>query len=209
MSVNPAKREEARRVWRLNKKEGVPVLEALESADISKDTYYEYKSEYESEWEGEITTAKEVERELESLRSKISDLSEKAESVDSRFSEVNEEFEEIEEQVQAERTARKLWDKMERFEWELQRLSEDVGKSYDASERKKGRVDLRQLEANVRQLTERQEKIAARVEESASEKRVSRLEDTIERLKREIKERPKNLMELLFPARKEAPDTNN
>lgn len=205
MSVNPAKREEARRVWRLNKKEGVPVLEAIESADISKDTYYEYKSEYESEWEGEIVTAKEVERELESLRSKISDLSEKAESVDSRFSEVGEEFDKIEEQVKAERTARKLFKKMEALEWEVEKLSEDVGKNYDAKERKKDPVDLRQLRGNVHELKERQDKIAARVEEKAEAKRVDVLERTVDRLKTAIGKRPRNFMEMLFTARKEEP----
>jgi DNA repair exonuclease SbcCD ATPase subunit len=64
------KREKSRRVWRLNKKEGIPVMEALDSVGISKDVYYRIKNEHEDTWENEITTAEELEDKLEELKRK-------------------------------------------------------------------------------------------------------------------------------------------
>ena len=62
------KREKSRRVWRLNKKEGIPVMEALDSVGISKDVYYRMKNEHEETWKNEITTAEELEDKLEELK---------------------------------------------------------------------------------------------------------------------------------------------
>jgi len=90
MTDNIAKREEARQVWRLNQKEGVPVLEALETANISKDTYYSYKNEYEDEWEDQLLTVQEIDEELEKLSDELSDIREMADKVEGRLEGVDE-----------------------------------------------------------------------------------------------------------------------
>lgn len=201
MSENPVKREEARRVWRLNKKEGVPVLEALETADISKDTYYEYKAEYESEWEGQILTAEEVERELERLRGEITDLSEKAEELGGAFGEVEDMFGEIEEQVAAERTAAELWDRMEKVEWRIQKFDEIEEESYP--EYQNNPLDLREMREELTETMERQEELVTAVEAKAEASTVNRLETTVSRLEREVKKAPRSLMDLIFPGNRE------
>ena len=90
MTDNIAKREEARQVWRLNKKEGVPVLEALETANISKDTYYSYKGEYEDEWENQLLTVQEIDERVEKLSDELSDIREMADKVEGRLEGVDE-----------------------------------------------------------------------------------------------------------------------
>jgi chromosome segregation ATPase len=73
------KREKSRRVWRLNKKEGIPVMEALDSVGISKDVYYRFKNEHEDEWENEITTAEELEDKLQELKRKTNNFDDRLE----------------------------------------------------------------------------------------------------------------------------------
>jgi len=197
MSDNPVKREEARRVWRLNKKEGVPVLEALETADISKDTYYEYKAEYESEWEGQIVTAEEVERELERLRGEVSDLAERAAEIDGEFSEIEESFEEIEEQVAAERTAARLWDRLEEIEWRVQRVDEQEEEAYTGRDREV--LDLEKMREQLTTVIEKQRELEELASRGVKESRVSKLEGRVERLQEELEKRPTTLYELLFP----------
>ena len=85
------KREKSRRVWRLNKKEGIPVMEALDSVGISKDVYYRIKNENEDKWQNEIITADELENKLEELQervgefeSQLSEFEERADKMESR-----------------------------------------------------------------------------------------------------------------------------
>lgn len=85
------KREKSRRVWRLNKKEGIPVMEALDSVGISKDVYYRIKNENEDKWQNEIITADELENKLEELQERVgefednlSEFEERADKMESR-----------------------------------------------------------------------------------------------------------------------------
>lgn len=85
------KREKSRRVWRLNKKEGIPVMEALDSVGISKDVYYRIKNENEDKWQNEIITADELENKLEELQervgefeSQLSEFEDRADEMESR-----------------------------------------------------------------------------------------------------------------------------
>jgi chromosome segregation ATPase len=206
MVDNPAKREEARRVWRLNKKEGIPVLEALETADISKDTYYQYKSEYESEWEGEIHTAEEVERELERLRGEISDLMEKADDIGDRFGEIEEKFDSIDDQLAAERTAEQLWelhDDVEFLEHRIQELEgAETQKSWIDRDGTRQPVDLQNMREEVDMLLRNQEatnkKIEKIEEEKVGEEEWRRLKRKVRSIKEEIDSVPRSLSGLLF-----------
>lgn len=85
------KREKSRRVWRLNKKEGIPVMEALDSVGISKDVYYRIKNENEDKWQNEIITADELENKLEELQERVgkfednlSEFEDRADKMESR-----------------------------------------------------------------------------------------------------------------------------
>lgn len=197
MQANPVKKEEARRVWRLNKKEGVPVLEALETADISKDTYYEYKADYEAEWEGQITTAEEIENELERLRGEISDLSERAEEVGGEFSNIEEEFSDIEDQIAAEQTAGQLWKKMEKVEWRVEQIDIEEEETYPGKKRE--RLDLRKMREQLTETMKQQKEIVEVVNGKAEASRLDNLESKVEELKREVRECPRTLMEMVFP----------
>jgi len=82
------KREKSRRVWRLNKREGVPVLEALDAVGISKDVYYRLKNQYEEKWANEIVTAEGLEEKLEELDRRATELEGKIEERDEDVSSV-------------------------------------------------------------------------------------------------------------------------
>ena len=79
-----AKKEKARRVWRLNKKEGVPVLEALETVDISKDVNYRIKDDWEEEWEEEILTVEQIQKRLAELDEKLEKRENKLQQLEER-----------------------------------------------------------------------------------------------------------------------------
>jgi len=123
------KREKSRRVWRLNKKEGIPVMEALDSVGISKDVYYRQKNEHEDEWENEITTA-------EGLEDKLQELQRKTERFEDTLNSYKEEAEEAQSKA-AELEMEENWysrvgdmqDKMIRIEHILN--DEDVDISMD------------------------------------------------------------------------------
>jgi len=97
-----AKKEKARRVWRLNKKEGIPVLEALETVDISKDVYYRIKDEYEEKWENEILTVEQIQKRLREVTETLEKREKKLEQVEERMYEARRMAGEIEGAVVAE-----------------------------------------------------------------------------------------------------------
>src|SRR6056297_139119 len=134
MTDNIAKREEARQVWRLNKKEGVPVLEALETANISKDTYYEYKGEYEDEWQNQLLTVSEIDEQLEKLSDELSDLREMADKVEGRLDGVDE----IGQKMDRIERARSDWldvdSKFRTHDQRLDALENEIGVDFDPEE---------------------------------------------------------------------------
>lgn len=80
-----AKKEKARRVWRLNKKEGIPVLEALETVDISKDVYYRIKGNWEDKWEEEILTVEQIQKRLAEVDEKLEKREKKLKQLEDRI----------------------------------------------------------------------------------------------------------------------------
>jgi len=134
MTQNVAKMEQARRVWRLNKKEGVPVLEALETAEISKDTYYEYKRKYESDWESQLLTVQEVEERLEELSDELNDLTDYAGTVEEKLEEADDTAEIVDRAHAAHERAAGAEELADRMERRLQQLEKRVGYQFDPDE---------------------------------------------------------------------------
>lgn len=131
MTDNIAKREQARQVWRLNKKEDIPVLEALQTANISKDTYYEYKREYESDWENQLLTVQEVEERLDELSDQLSDMRELADTVEDQVEDVGGDTELIEKAEEAHSTAIQCQQSYSNIKLRMDKLEEEIGYSYD------------------------------------------------------------------------------
>jgi len=155
------KREKSRRVWRLNKKEGIPVMEALDSVGISKDVYYRQKNEHEDTWQNEITTA-------EGLEDKLQELQRKTERFEDTLSRYQEEAEEAQSKA-AELTMEENWyqrvgdmqDKMLRIENIL--LDDDIDISQDLKH------DLDELEEEAENLDIRLYEYRDEVEEVKEE----------------------------------------
>lgn len=172
---NLAKREEARRVWRLNKKESIPVLEALETADISKDTYYNYKREYESDWEGQLLSAKDVEKRLERLSEELVDLREEAELVEERLDQAEEMTEAVEEVEDALVRADQAESHAYQAKQSLQTIERELGISIDAET---GEVDT-----SLSEVAERQQRLGSQL--TGLSGRVEELEETLEKEQRQ------------------------
>lgn len=182
---NLAKREEARRVWRLNKKESIPVLEALETADISKDTYYSYKGEYESDWEGQLLSAKDVEERLERLSEELVDLREEAELVEERLDQAEEMTEAVEEVEDALVRADQAESHAYQAKQSLETIERELGISIDA--------ETAEVDASLSEVAERQEQIGA--EYSSLSGRVEELEETLAKEQRQRQDGDDNLRE--------------
>lgn len=135
------KREKSRRVWRLNKREGVPVLEALDAVGISKDVYYRVKNQYEEKWENEIVTAEGLEEKLEELDRRADELEEKIEERDDDVSSVYGKIQNI-------RAEEQFYDRVKRMEEEMiavKNLLQDTD------------IDLSQVEGDKKERRERSE----------------------------------------------------
>lgn len=172
------KREKSRRVWRLNKKEGIPVMEALDSVGISKDVYYRIKNEHEDTWENEITTAEELEDKLEELKRKT-------EGFERRLEDWREEAEEAKEYAD-DLSLEKNWyqevqdnqDKMIKIENLLQKKGLDITD-----------VDMEtfeQLQEHYQRLEELADDLEARL--GRLERRMDDIEDGQEKMRGRIRE---------------------
>lgn len=136
-----AKREKARRVWRLNKKEGIPVLEALETVEISKDVYYRIKDNYEEEWEEEILTVEQIQKELSEAGERHEKLENKIEQLEERFQRMKSEFVELDVEKDRLKSARKVDRKMKRFESTLEDVSAALDVEYGNATNRLERVE--------------------------------------------------------------------
>lgn len=140
------KREKARRVWRLNKKEGVPVLDALETADISKDVYYRIKDKYEEEWEEEILTVEQIQKQLSELSENLETLENRSRQVQDRLDQVRSDAHGVEE---AARAARGL----DALEWRLEEVEEEVDEIASRKNyRRRGKATAKMLDQRLQQL---------------------------------------------------------
>lgn len=184
---NLEKREEARRVWRLNKKESIPVLEALETADISKDTYYQYKNEYESDWEDQLLSAKDVEKRLERLSEELVDLRENAELVQERLDQAEEMTDAVAEVEDALVKADQAETHAYRARQSLQSIERELGVSIDP--------DSGEVEASLSELAERQGQLGTELSELG--RRVDGLEETLRKEQRQRQEGDDRIKEMI------------
>jgi chromosome segregation ATPase len=117
------KREKARRVWRLNKKEGVPVLDALETVDISKDVYYRIKDKYEGKWEDEILTVEQIQKRLSELSDTLETMENRTRQVQDRLDEVRGDAQEIEDVARVHHRTLGFERRLEDIEEEMDELA--------------------------------------------------------------------------------------
>lgn len=150
MASEIEKREKARRVWRLNKKEGIPVLEALESVDIGKDAYYRIKDEKESDWQEEILTAEQLGDELAELREEVEALEERAEAAEAELAEAEERAAGISQDAGWYDRVASNRDAINDLQMEFQTFAETIGFDVDA-----GRVEMRTISASAEESLER------------------------------------------------------
>jgi chromosome segregation ATPase len=186
-----AKKEKARRVWRLNKKEGVPVLEALETVDISKDVYYRIKGDWEDEWEEEILTVEQIQKRLAEVDEKLEKREKKLEQLEDRILEARrvagdiDSIEAVRERAtEAVDTGRDLEDRVERLEIEA-----DITTT--------GGSTVGQLKKRVRQLEEQNLPERVNRVERVSKSANSRAEKNTERISRVESEIPESIWELM------------
>lgn len=161
---NLANREEARRVWRLNKKEGIPVLEALETANISKETYYSYKREHESDWENQLLSAKDLENRLEELSEELVDLREDAELVGERLDRAEDMTDAVKQVEDAVAAADSAESQAYRAERGLRQIEAELGVSIDPDDGEV-LVSLEDVSDQQERLTNHLRSVTERVEE--------------------------------------------
>jgi chromosome segregation ATPase len=121
------KREKARRVWRLNKKEGIPVLEALDTVDISKDVYYRIKDEREEEWEEEILTVEQIQKRLSEVEEELERKENKLEQMEDRVQKAQQAAGQLATNAGLLDTVWSLEEKVEWMEEDVERLCADAG----------------------------------------------------------------------------------
>lgn len=142
------KREKARRVWRLNKKEGIPVLDALETVDISKDVYYRIKDEYEEKWEEEILTVEQIQKRLSEATEALDTLENRTGQVQERLDEVRADAREIETAADAYHHLHGLEYRLEDVERDLDEIAGELGKD------RRSNVTVGELDSRLSNLEE-------------------------------------------------------
>ena len=172
------KREKSRRVWRLNKKEGIPVMEALDSVGISKDVYYRIKNEHEDTWENEITTAEELEDKLEELKRKTEGFERRLEDWREKAEEAKEYADDLSLEKNWYQEVQDNQDKMIKIENLLQKKGLDITD-----------VDMEtfeQLQEHYQRLEELADDLEARL--GRLERRMDDIEDGQEKMRGRIRE---------------------
>lgn len=186
-----AKKEKARRVWRLNKKEGIPVLEALETVDISKDVYYRIKGNWEDKWEEEILTVEQIQKRLAEVDEKLEKREKKLKQLEDRILDARriaggiEGVEAVRERAdEAFETGRDLEDRVEHLEIEA-----DIDTH--------GGSTVGQLQDRVRQLESQNLPERVNHVEKVSKSAKSRAEKNTEKISRVESEIPTSIWELV------------
>lgn len=159
------KREKSRRVWRLNKREGVPVLEALEAVDISKDVYYRLKNQYEEKWQNEIITAEGLENKLQELDRRAEELEEKIEDRDEDVQTVYSKIGEIKQEKRFYDSVRQMEEEMSRVRYLLKENDVDLSEMGDGEEEMEERPEIKEIHKDLDELNKRTGELNSQLEE--------------------------------------------
>jgi DNA repair ATPase RecN len=159
------KREKSRRVWRLNKREGVPVLEALEAVDISKDVYYRLKNQYEEKWQNEIITAEGLENKLQELDRRAEELEEKIEDRDEGVQTVYNKINEIKQEKRFYDSVRQMEEEMSRVRYLLKENDVDLSEVGDGEEEMEERPEIKEIHNDLDELNKRTGELNSQLEE--------------------------------------------
>lgn len=195
------KREKARRVWRLNKKEGIPVLEALESVDLGKDVYYRLKDEHEEAWEEEILTSEQIQEELEELQDQLRELREQGDRIEERFDEAEELAAELEQDVNWYERVGELEDRIFEQKMRLNNFAEmvqaDLSTSLTTSTREETKERFEEervpegARVNFRDIARRVDQLESAVTEVQDA--IQRMNDKVEQVREDARDKRSEL----------------
>lgn len=172
------KREKSRRVWRLNKREGVPVLEALDAVGISKDVYYRLKNQYEEKWANEIVTA-------EGLEEKLEELDRRADELEGKIEERDEDVSSVYRKIKSIRAEKGFYDQIKRMEDEMIRVKNllqdndiDLSQVEGDREERRERPEIKEIHEYLDKLNEQTNKLYEQMKEI--EEKQEELQDDVD-----------------------------
>lgn len=169
MTNETAQEEKARRVWRLNQREGVPVLEALETVGISKDVYYRVKREKEEEWEETILSVEQIQNRLSEADELIEKREKQIETMRERLDDARSKLADIDDVSELEQDVRGNGSQIFQLEGKVEELERKVDSALREADLEKPMRTNDELRESVEETEERMREHVGEVQSTVEE----------------------------------------